>query len=108
MTRGEPDAVKVARPVRKGGPGKRARRKSSTAPGADPYWENQGRTDLEDLALVCDFHHDQVHHGGWQIAMAADGHPEFVPPEHVDPYRRPIRNTHWHTERGGQPPSRAA
>lgn len=37
VTRGEPDAVKVARPVREGGPGKRARGNSGTAPGADPY-----------------------------------------------------------------------
>ncbi|MGQ0464979.1 MAG: DUF222 domain-containing protein [Sporichthyaceae bacterium] len=67
------------------------------------WWENLGPTDLENLCLVCDHHHDQVHHGGWDIVMAADGHPEFVPPEHVDPERRPIRNTYWHTERGGQP-----
>ncbi|MGQ0845764.1 MAG: DUF222 domain-containing protein, partial [Sporichthyaceae bacterium] len=67
------------------------------------YWENFGLTDIENMCLLCDHHHDEVHHGGWQIDMAADGHPEFVPPEHIDPFRRPIRNTHWHTERGGQP-----
>jgi hypothetical protein len=72
------------------------------------YWENLGPTDIDELCLLCDHHHDEVHHGGWQIEMAADGHPEFIPPEHVDPHRRPIRNMHWHTERGGKPSPRAA
>ncbi|MGQ0845536.1 MAG: DUF222 domain-containing protein, partial [Sporichthyaceae bacterium] len=67
------------------------------------YWENLGLTDIDEMCLLCDHHHDEVHHGGWEIQMAADGHPELIPPEHVDPYRRPIRNTYWHTERGGQP-----
>ncbi|MGQ0464901.1 MAG: DUF222 domain-containing protein [Sporichthyaceae bacterium] len=72
------------------------------------WWEHLGPTDLDNLCLVCDFHHDQVHHRGWEIVMSADGHPEFVPPEHVDPFQRPIRNTHWHIERGSRPSQRAA
>ncbi|MGQ0464565.1 MAG: DUF222 domain-containing protein [Sporichthyaceae bacterium] len=72
------------------------------------YWENLGPTDLENLCLVCDHHHDQVHHGGWEIWMSEDGHPEFVPPEHLDPHRRPIRNTHWQSERGRRAYGQAA
>ncbi|MGH8840628.1 MAG: hypothetical protein ACRDVO_15435 [Jiangellaceae bacterium] len=34
-----------------------------------------------------------VHHDGWQVAMAADRHPEFVPPPWVDPDQTPRRNT---------------
>jgi hypothetical protein len=72
------------------------------------YWENLGPTDVDTMALLCDHHHDQVHSHGWTIIFAADGHPEFVPPIHIDPFRRPIRNTHWETLRGKAPLGRAA
>ena len=72
------------------------------------YWENLGPTDVDLMCLVCDHHHDDVHHRGWEIQIAEDGHPEFIPPEHVDLMQRPIRNTHWHAQRGGRPPQRAA
>src|SRR3954453_6617196 len=40
-TRGEPDAVRAARPVRAGGPGKRTGGNTGTAPRADPTEKNQ-------------------------------------------------------------------
>ena len=58
---GEPDAVKVACPVREGGPGKRVSSNADTAPGADPHWLFGGRTDLANLVLLCDTDHGLVH-----------------------------------------------
>jgi hypothetical protein len=40
-THGEPDAVKVARPVREGGTGKQAGENTDTAPRADPHPAHQ-------------------------------------------------------------------
>jgi hypothetical protein len=58
------------------------------------HWADGGGTDLCNGALLCGFHHDLVHHAGWDIRIAADGLPELIPPAHVDPQRRPIRNTY--------------
>jgi len=56
-------------------------------------WADGGDTSLANSALLCGFHHREIHHGGWQVHIAADGHPEFTPPAYVDPQRRPVRNT---------------
>jgi hypothetical protein len=37
------------------------------------WWERGGRTDLENLSLVCFFHHKLVHEYGWSIHRADDG-----------------------------------
>ena len=55
-------------------------------------WQDGGRTDVENLALLCDFHHDHHQRQGWNLVMI-DGHPCAIPPTWVDPLRRPIRNT---------------
>ncbi len=72
------------------------------------YWGNLGPTDIDLLCLLCDHHHDEVHHGGWEIQIAEDGHPEFIPPEHIDLMQRPIRNNHWRSQRGERPSPHAA
>jgi len=41
------------------------------------------------------------HHHGWQVIMAADRHPMFVPPPWVDPDQTPRRNTRPRYERAG-------
>lgn len=72
-TCGEPDAVKAARPVREGGPGKRVSSNADTAPGADPHWHaDHGETSLDNSALLCERHHTQVHHG-FRIERDPDG-----------------------------------
>ncbi len=44
-------------------------------------------------ALLCSFHHAEVHtRGGWAVHMAPDGLPTFIPPRRVDPQQRPRRN----------------
>jgi uncharacterized protein DUF222 len=59
------------------------------------FWGDGGPTALTNLALICGHHHRTVHHKGWDIAFADDGHPEFIPPAWVDPDRTPRRNTYW-------------
>jgi hypothetical protein len=45
--------------------------------------EHGGRTDLNNLTLVCDAHHDIAHHDGWTITIDEQGvvwHPPPTPP----------------------------
>jgi len=37
------------------------------------WWEHGGRTDLDNLVLVCYFHHKLVHEHGWVLRREADG-----------------------------------
>lgn len=37
------------------------------------WWRHGGRTDLENLALICSFHHRLVHELGWSMRREADG-----------------------------------
>jgi hypothetical protein len=37
------------------------------------WWRHGGRTDLDNLALICSFHHRLVHEHGWRIERAPDG-----------------------------------
>lgn len=56
------------------------------------WWVRGGRTSLINGALVCEFHHREIHKGEWTMRMGADGRPEFIPPVHIDPDRLPRRN----------------
>ena len=38
------------------------------------HWTDGGRTDLDNLVLLCDAHHRLIHEGGWRIG----GHPAWV------------------------------
>ncbi|MDI9897968.1 HNH endonuclease signature motif containing protein [Rhodococcus sp. IEGM 1381] len=58
------------------------------------FWEHGGRTDLNNLALVCGECHRLVHHGDWKLIMGDDGHPYSIPPESIDPRRQPIPSYH--------------
>lgn len=53
------------------------------------HWSNGGPTELDNLVLLCRYHHHLVHHGGWEIQML-DSRPWFTPPHWTDPQRRPI------------------
>ncbi|MFI5559808.1 DUF222 domain-containing protein [Amycolatopsis japonica] len=57
------------------------------------HWADGGQTDLRNLVLLCSFHHRLIHHGDWQVRMAPEGIPEFVPPQYLDPLQVPRRNT---------------
>ncbi|MBE1577622.1 DUF222 domain-containing protein [Amycolatopsis roodepoortensis] len=60
------------------------------------HWVDGGPTDLRNLVLLCGFHHRLIHHGDWEVRMATDGLPEFIPPQYRDPLRQPRRNTLHH------------
>jgi hypothetical protein len=46
------------------------------------FWtRDQGKTSLENLALLCHTHHHLVHEGGWTLQRAPDGALEFRRPD---------------------------
>jgi len=44
------------------------------------HWADGGPTSLDNLVLLCGFHHRLVHHSGWSVEIGADGLPVFEPP----------------------------
>ncbi|MBY4272749.1 DUF222 domain-containing protein [Rhodococcus fascians] len=57
------------------------------------HWTDGGPTDMNNLVLLCGFHHRLIHHSDWEVFIGTDNHPWFVPPATVDPYRQP-RQSH--------------
>jgi hypothetical protein len=53
-------------------------------------WQDGGATNLDNLTLVCRYHHRHFETGGWTCQMNADGLPVWIPPRWVDRQRRPI------------------
>jgi hypothetical protein len=45
------------------------------------WWRGGGRTDLENLALVCTFHHKLVHEYGWTLKRHRDGQMQWFRPD---------------------------
>lgn len=58
-------------------------------------WQEGGSTDIDNLCLVCRFHHREFERCGWQVQIV-DGVPEWIPPPFLDPARRPQRNRAHH------------
>ncbi|GGL00512.1 HNH endonuclease signature motif containing protein [Mangrovihabitans endophyticus] len=56
------------------------------------HWVDGGRTDLDNLVLLCPHHHRLIHDGDWEIQRGADGQPDFIPPRRIDRAQRPRRN----------------
>jgi hypothetical protein len=54
-------------------------------------WIDGGHTDLDNLVLLCKYHHHRLLQQGWRIEVR-DGVPWFIPPSHIDRERKPIRN----------------
>jgi hypothetical protein len=53
------------------------------------HWGDGGPTDMNNLVLLCGFHHRLMHHSDWEVFIGTDNHPWFIPPATVDPYRQP-------------------
>ena len=53
------------------------------------HWGDGGPTDMNNLVLLCGFHHRLLHHSDWEVFIGTDNHPWFIPPATVDPYRQP-------------------
>lgn len=62
-------------------------------------WERGGRTDLADLAPVCEVHHHLVHEGGWTFTMT---------PDRVATWVRPDGEVYWTGSLIDRTPGRAA
>ena len=58
------------------------------------HWIDDGETCLENCVLLCAYHHQVIHHSGWEVHMI-DGLPWFTPPAWLDPLRRPRHNRPW-------------
>jgi hypothetical protein len=50
------------------------------------WWRHGGRTDLDNLALICSFHHRLVHEHGWSVKREPDGELSWFHPD-GRPYR---------------------
>ncbi|MEV7036901.1 DUF222 domain-containing protein [Amycolatopsis sp. NPDC051061] len=56
------------------------------------HWADGGPIELGNMVLMCAHHHRLLHRSGWQVRIAADGLPEFLPPVFLDKRRKPRRN----------------
>lgn len=56
-------------------------------------WVEGGSTDLDNLTLLCRYHHHNFATRGWTCRMNEDGLPEWTPPRHVDRSQTPMINT---------------
>jgi len=45
------------------------------------FWRHGGRTDLDNLVLICSFHHKLVHELGWRLARDPDGAVRWFRPD---------------------------
>jgi hypothetical protein len=45
------------------------------------FWRHGGRTDLDNLVLICSFHHKLVHELGWRLARDPDGQVRWFRPD---------------------------
>jgi Domain of unknown function (DUF222) len=59
-------------------------------------WLFGGETEIDNLTLLCGFHHREFAKRGWECLMIG-GLPRWQPPAWLDPDRQPIRNTRHFT-----------
>jgi 5-methylcytosine-specific restriction protein A len=55
------------------------------------HWLDGGRTDIDNLVMLCREHHRVIHDSGWKVRIR-DVHPEFIPPKWIDLNQTPRRN----------------
>ena len=78
-----------------------ARDQGCSFPGCDvsPEWAERhhiiswlvgGPTDLDNLTLLCRYHHRNFEQRGWTCRITADRLPSWIPPRWIDPEQRPI------------------
>ena len=69
-------------------------------------WKPDGRTDLDNLALLCEYHHRRVHSREWTMSGDANGELTFVGPTGRPMTSRPspmwTAATRMHPETGGR------
>lgn len=76
-------------------------------------WVNGGRTDLNNLTLLCRYHHHNFLSRGWTCQINPDGLPEWTAPRWADPGQKPMLNSRIvgqlraREHRRGRPPTPA-
>jgi Domain of unknown function (DUF222)/HNH endonuclease len=55
-------------------------------------WADGGPTDLDNLTLLCRYHHHNFASRGWTCRLNPDGIPAWLPPRHIDPTQTPLIN----------------
>ncbi|GAA1426591.1 HNH endonuclease signature motif containing protein [Microlunatus lacustris] len=55
-------------------------------------WIEGGLTDLDNLTLLCRYHHHNFLGRGWQVRLNGDGLAEWIPPGWLDRQQRPLVN----------------
>ena len=55
-------------------------------------WIDGGKTDLDNLTLLCRYHHHNFATRGWECVINTDGLPEWRPPRSVDRTQEPMIN----------------
>lgn len=53
-------------------------------------WIAGGRTDLDNLTLLCRYHHTHFAQRGWTCRLSPAGLPEWTAPPWIDPHQRPL------------------
>jgi Domain of unknown function (DUF222)/HNH endonuclease len=53
-------------------------------------WIDGGTTDLDNLTLLCRYHHHNFEQRGWRCRLNADRLPAWIPPAWIDRDQRPI------------------
>ncbi|HEX8509564.1 MAG TPA: HNH endonuclease signature motif containing protein, partial [Propionibacteriaceae bacterium] len=56
-------------------------------------WAAGGTTDLDNLTLLCRYHHHNYAQRGWTCRLNNDRLPEWTPPRWLDPTQTPILNS---------------
>ncbi|MFE1082631.1 DUF222 domain-containing protein [Brevibacterium sediminis] len=57
-----------------------------------------GKTDINNMCLLCSFHHHLMDRSDWEVFMLGDGRPAWRPPESIDPARTPILHSRFVTD----------
>jgi hypothetical protein len=66
-------------------------------------WCDGGPTDLNNLTLLCAYHHHNFLRRGWDCVINSDGLPEWRPPRWIDPHRQPMINNRIRSANASRP-----
>lgn len=66
-------------------------------------WQHGGQTDLDNLTLLCAYHHREHHIRGWHCRMI-NGYPHWIPPTWIDPTQKPQLHARIATHHNAPPP----
>ncbi|MDN5803982.1 MAG: HNH endonuclease [Microlunatus sp.] len=55
-------------------------------------WQDGGSTNLDNLTLLCRYHHHNFEQRGWTCQLNPDRLPVWIPPPWIDRHQRPILN----------------